>query len=144
EIPNHFVPANQLVLTGRQTGDEQLRHVSRWIVALKAKPHLRQILFNNDRLSSREPIVRQQQVKFILLAILFAIAQQRVKTPPHAVFRNYLKSRGSLAPVAAKTESPEDRIVRQDRRCSAQCAAVTEIYFAGVVPGTAVMRLIQP
>src|SRR4051812_8867791 len=107
------------------------------IVSLQTKADLRQVLFDHDRLRSGEPIVLQHHLKFVLLAL----TKQRMKAPPHAVLWNYLKPRRSFSPVAAKTETAENRIVRKDRGRGAQGAAVAKIHFAGVIPRPTVMRL---
>src|SRR5204863_8425931 len=76
--------------------------------------------------------------------LVFALAEQNVKAPPHAVLRHDLKTRRSPAPVAAKAKATEYWIVSQDGRGRAQCAAISQINFAGVVPGASVVRLIEP
>src|SRR5262250_796993 len=110
------------------------------IITLQTKANFRQVLFGHDWLRCCEPIILQHHVKFVLLAL----TQQRVKPAPHAVFWDYRKTQRSLLPIAAKAEAAEHRIVRQDCRGSSQRAAVTEIYFAGVIPRAAMMRLIKP
>src|SRR6185437_14346911 len=49
-----------------------------------------------------------------------------------------------LPHLAAKTEAPEHRIIRNNRRGGSQRAAVAQVRLAGVIPGPAIERLSQP
>ena len=68
----------------------------------------------------------------------------QMKSTPHSVARNDLQRRVLGAHIASEAEAAEDRIIGNDGGDSAKCAAVTEIGFGRVVPGTATMRLSKP
>src|SRR5262245_27801325 len=69
---------------------------------------------------------------------------ERMKLPPNAVLRDDLHSAVRASPIAAEADAAKDRIVRNHGPRAPKRAAKTEVDLAGVVPGAAMVRLLEP